>query len=170
MPYLARTRAGVKEFLAHAGGSRHLWLGKNVLSDEEIELIRQQGNSVTVFAHEIESQADVADALLTLQDHHPHEAAWAECKPDNANPRSADIGQAFLWREWIANTIYEHNTLVTINEGPNVDQRGSLVSVVELSPEPTYIVELESGFDIQAKQTWLKPLPIQGKQTNDQII
>jgi hypothetical protein len=168
MPYLARTRAGVKEFLSHAGGSRHLWLGKNVLSVEEIELIRQQGNLVTVFVHEIESQDDVADALLTLQDHHPYEAAWVESKPDNANPRSADIGQAFLWREWIANAIYEHNTLVTINEGPNLGQRGSLVSLVELTPEPTYIVELESGIDVQVRQTWLQPLPIHGNQANDQ--
>jgi hypothetical protein len=121
-----------------------------------------------VFVHEIESQDDVSDALLTLQDHHPNEAAWVESKPDNANPRSADIGQAFLWREWIANAIYEHNTLVAINEGPNVGQRGSLVSLVELLPEPTYIVELESGIDVQARQTWLQPLPIPGNQANDQ--
>ncbi len=160
MPYLATTRAGVKEFLEHAGGSRCIWIGCDVLSEDEIALLRELGHSISVFVHEVESADDIADAIATLEEHLPNEAVWVEAKPEKANPRSIDIGQAFLWHEWIANVSLRHDDLVEVTNGVHKGLRGSLVSLIALKPEPTYIVEIESGFDLEVGQSWLRSVGI----------
>jgi hypothetical protein len=40
--------------------------------------------------------------------------------------------------------------------GEESGQTGSLVTIVTLTPEPIYLVELESGGDVKVKQFWLQ--------------
>ena len=61
--------------------------------------------------------------------------------------------QMFLNREPIEGVRYWHNDYVRIVAGENAGESGSLVSVIELTPEPVFLVELESGFDVQVRQS-----------------
>lgn len=64
-----------------------------------------------------------------------------------------DIIQAFLDREAIPSVSFMHNDYVRVVSGALVGSRGSLVTVLELEPEPLFVLELESGFDIQVRQS-----------------
>ena len=68
----------------------------------------------------------------------------------------ADIGQAFLNHEAITGVAFEHNAFVEIISGQHAGKAGSLVTVIELMPEPLFIVELESGFDVEVYQSQIK--------------
>ena len=105
MPHLAITRAGVREFLQYPVGSRSLWIGSQVLSPEEIDLLRAQGYPITVFSHAVLSNSEIKSVLPTIEEHHPHEAVCVEACPQKVNPRSFDIGQAFLWQELVVGTL-----------------------------------------------------------------
>lgn len=66
---------------------------------------------------------------------------------------SANFGQKFLNREPIQGVRFEHNEYVRIAAGPNAGNFGSLVTVLEIAPEPKFVLELESGFDIEVLQS-----------------
>jgi ribosomal protein L24 len=46
-----------------------------------------------------------------------------------------------------------HNDYVRITAGENKGKFGSLVTVLETTPEPKFVLELESGFDIVVLQS-----------------
>jgi hypothetical protein len=60
-----------------------------------------------------------------------------------------DLIQAFLNREEIPGVTYGHNDYVHVVGGPRSGSTGSLVAVLSLKPEPRFILELESGFDVE---------------------
>jgi len=64
-----------------------------------------------------------------------------------------DLAQDFLNHTPIPGVRFEHNDFVRIVRGDHVGERGSLVTVVTLSPEPRFILELETGHDIQVLQS-----------------
>lgn len=66
---------------------------------------------------------------------------------------AGDLGQAFLDRTPIPGVRFQHNNLVRITGGEHAGKAGSLVTVLTVSPEPLFIVELESGQDVQAQQS-----------------
>ena len=66
-----------------------------------------------------------------------------------------DLGQAFLNHEPIAGVSFEHNDYVKVIAGPHKGKFGSLVTVLSLLPEPEFILELDSGFDVQVLQSEL---------------
>lgn len=66
---------------------------------------------------------------------------------------SVQIIQAFLNREPITGVNFEHDDLVLVLSGTHAGNKGSLVSLVSLAPEPIFILELESGFDVEIKQS-----------------
>jgi hypothetical protein len=68
---------------------------------------------------------------------------------------TADLGQAFLDRTPIPGVRFRHNDFVRITAGKHAGKAGSLVTVLKLSPEPLFIVELESGYDVQVTQSEL---------------
>lgn len=70
--------------------------------------------------------------------------------------KSQDIAQAFLDHTSIPGVMFEHNDYVHIVGGPNSGKSGSLVTVVALEPEPKFILELESGFDVEVMQSHIK--------------
>ncbi len=67
-----------------------------------------------------------------------------------------DIGQRFVNHEPIHGVTFEHNDYVLVTAGENSGRRGSLVTVVEMDPEPVYLVEIEWGGDVRIPQSQLK--------------
>lgn len=64
-----------------------------------------------------------------------------------------DFGQAFLDREEIPGVEHSHNDLVRVVAGAHAGSMGSLVTVLTVSPEPRFVLELESGFDVEVLQS-----------------
>jgi transcription elongation factor len=67
-----------------------------------------------------------------------------------------DIAQLFLNREPIAGVAFQHNDYVRVIAGAHAGKTGSLVTVLRVEPEPRYILELESGFDVEVLQSELQ--------------
>ncbi|MBM5572670.1 MULTISPECIES: hypothetical protein [Deefgea] len=70
--------------------------------------------------------------------------------------QQANLVQAFLSHIPIDGVEFEHNDFVQIVSGVHSGKFGSLVGVIELLPEPEFIVELENGFDVEVFQSELK--------------
>ena len=68
---------------------------------------------------------------------------------------SVQLNQSFLSHTSISGVAYEHNDFVLVVSGAHAGSKGSLASLISLTPEPTYILELESGFDVEIKQSEL---------------
>lgn len=49
--------------------------------------------------------------------------------------------------------LFMHNDYVRVVSGKLIGCFGSLVTVVELEPEPLYVLELETGFDVEVRQS-----------------
>lgn len=65
----------------------------------------------------------------------------------------ASLGQAFLDRAEIPGVKFGHNDYVRVVTGPHSGATGSLVTVLSLQPEPRFVLELESGFDVEVLQS-----------------
>ncbi|MDO8311404.1 MAG: hypothetical protein Q7T25_05640 [Sideroxyarcus sp.] len=63
------------------------------------------------------------------------------------------LAQAFLDRAEISGVVYHHNDYVHVVAGPHSGSYGSLVTVLALLPEPRFVLELESGFDVEVLQS-----------------
>lgn len=61
-------------------GTYILWIGDGVLSQEEIQDLRDRGIEVTNFSYPIspESREEIDDALQTISEHHPNTRVWME--------------------------------------------------------------------------------------------
>ena len=70
---------------------------------------------------------------------------------------SIDLGQDFLDHAHIDGVQFEHNDHVRIIDGPHAGQSGSLVTVLTIDPQPRYILELETGFDVEVLQSQIVP-------------
>jgi hypothetical protein len=73
---------------------------------------------------------------------------------------SNDPAQSFLNHTPIPGVLFEHNDFVNILSGPNAGMSGSLVTVLSLLPEPEFLIELESGYDVtvlQSQVAYAKP-------------
>jgi hypothetical protein len=66
---------------------------------------------------------------------------------------SHDLGQAFLNRDVIPGVFFFHNDFVRVVAGPYKGGAGSLVTVLQVNPEPHYLLELESGYDVEVAQS-----------------
>jgi len=66
---------------------------------------------------------------------------------------TAALCQAFLSRERIPGVTYWHNDYVRVVAGTHKGAAGSLVTVLSLEPEPRFVLELESGFDVEVSQS-----------------
>lgn len=61
--------------------------------------------------------------------------------------------QVFLDRSEISGVRYYHNDYVHVVAGPYAGSAGSLVTILALLPEPRFVLELESGFDVEVLQS-----------------
>jgi len=68
---------------------------------------------------------------------------------------TGDLGQAFLDHVPIPGVHFQHNNFVRITDGEHSGKSGSLVTVLILTPEPRFVVELESGHDVRVPQSEL---------------
>ena len=66
---------------------------------------------------------------------------------------SVDLAQAFLNHAPIRGVQFEHNDYVRIISGSHSGGSGSLVTVLSLIPEPKFLLELESGHDVEVFQS-----------------
>lgn len=64
-----------------------------------------------------------------------------------------DLAQAFLNHSPIPGVRFEHNEYVKIIRGEHVGEKGSLVTVLALTPEPSFVLELETGRDVKVLQS-----------------
>jgi hypothetical protein len=155
MSFLALTRGGVASVVQDNPKSACLWVGSDVLSEVEVQKLRAAGLEISIFIYPIRTENEIQDAVPTLREHHPTQTVWIEEVPESYNPKSADIGQAFLWREYIVGVKYTHNEPVAVVAGPHAGEQGILVSLISLEPEPEFILEAESGQDIKIRQSSL---------------
>jgi hypothetical protein len=63
-----------------------------------------------------------------------------------------ELNQAFLAGDYINGVRFKHNDYVLVWSGSHIGTAGSLVSLLSLEPEPTFIIELESGQDAEVIQ------------------
>jgi hypothetical protein len=75
---LATRRETVERFVAENPAGATLWIGGSVLTDREVIRLRERGYSVTVFAHRLDTDEDIADAMETIAEHHPNERVWVD--------------------------------------------------------------------------------------------
>lgn len=65
----------------------------------------------------------------------------------------ASLGQAFLDRAPISGVKFWHNDYVRVVAGTHAGATGSLVTVLSIQPEPRFVLELDSGFDVEVLQS-----------------
>ena len=69
------------------------------------------------------------------------------------------LGDRWLAGEPIDGVLFAHNAAVSITEGPYSGERGSVLLLMGIRPQPTYLVELGSGRgDVRVRQLELRPL------------
>ena len=66
---------------------------------------------------------------------------------------TAALTQAFLDRVEISGVKHWHDDFVRVIAGPHSGAAGSLVTVLSLLPEPRFVLELESGYDVEVLQS-----------------
>lgn len=57
----------------------------------------------------------------------------------------------FLAHRPVPGVEFEHNEYVRVISGKSKGHKGSLVSVLELGEDPVFLLELESGFDVEVR-------------------
>ena len=70
----------------------------------------------------------------------------------------SSVYKAFLEKASISGVFFEHNDFMQVVSGKYDGEKGSLVNVCELKPEPKYIIELESGYDVDVLQSEIKKI------------
>ncbi len=66
---------------------------------------------------------------------------------------SPDIINAWRAHRTVDGVRFAHDDLVTILAGEHAGNVGSLVSIEQLEPEAIFLVEIDSGFNVAAKQS-----------------
>jgi len=152
MPFLAVTRGGVADVVRARTPRPGLWVGADVLSAIEVQRLRDDGIEIAVFSRPVRTEDDIEDVISTLSEHHPGEPVWVESLPETYNPTSSDYGSAFLRQEFIVGVRFQRNESVVVVSGPHSGERGILVDLLALEPEPEFVMRTESGHGIHVLQ------------------
>ena len=59
----------------------------------------------------------------------------------------------FLAHRPIAGVTFEHDDFVEVVAGEHKGKKGNLVNIAQLTSDPLFILELESGHDIHVRQS-----------------
>ena len=80
MVFLAITKSGLDAYLALDASSDALWVGAEVLADDEMAALRESGVDVSDFNYRIEPHEHevIAGAVETIKEHHPGHVVWVE--------------------------------------------------------------------------------------------
>jgi hypothetical protein len=65
---------------------------------------------------------------------------------------SAEIQASWRAGNPVAGVSFAHDDLVTILAGEHTGNVGSLVSIEEIEPDVIFAIEIDSGFNVSAKQ------------------
>ncbi|MGH8616458.1 MAG: hypothetical protein ACREUW_02115 [Burkholderiales bacterium] len=71
-----------------------------------------------------------------------------------------DHHAAFLAHQPIRGVAFQHNDAVRVTAGEHCGKQGWLVGILELSGDPLYTVELETGADIRVLQSQMERIGI----------
>ena len=66
---------------------------------------------------------------------------------------STELQDAWRVGKPVDGVSFAHDDLVTILTGEHMGNVGSLVSIEQVDPEVVYLVEIDSGFNVAAKQS-----------------
>jgi hypothetical protein len=69
------------------------------------------------------------------------------------------VGDRWLEGEAVEGVRFGHKQPVEIVGGSRDGQRGRILLLIALEPEPTYLVMLEIGAELRVRQSALAPLP-----------
>jgi hypothetical protein len=69
---------------------------------------------------------------------------------------SLDVDNDFLAHRSVPGVRFEHNDYVQVTSGPYTGERGSLVCLLTLGIDPCFVLESESGQDLEVLQSQLK--------------
>jgi hypothetical protein len=84
MAFLVLTRTGFEQLTDLFGQlPSPMWVTAGVLSEAELNRLREQGADITDFIHPIaiDDRVGVEDAVGTIAEHHPGQAIWVEYAP-----------------------------------------------------------------------------------------
>jgi hypothetical protein len=62
----------------------------------------------------------------------------------------------FLAHRPLPGVAFAHDDLVTITRGEHAGNVGSLIRVEQLGDDPVYLVEIDSGFEVEVAQSGLQ--------------
>ena len=96
MAYLALSRRGIALLSGSGVLFESIWVGAEVLTEAEIAELRVAGFALTVFTHSVQTDSDISEALVTIQEHHPEEAIYVEKVTETST--EMDTGNAFEMR------------------------------------------------------------------------
>jgi hypothetical protein len=85
MIYFVLTPEGYEELVSKVGQvPSPLWVNDGILSESEITKLRKTGAEITNFMSRIapHDMSGIANALSTIQQHHPKQRIWVEYAPD----------------------------------------------------------------------------------------
>ncbi len=86
MVYLVREPTAVVEAirLSKQAGCA-VWVGSDAITEERFKQLSQDGCNVTRFAYPLSNATNevIADALSTIEEHHPNEIIWVQYKTDD---------------------------------------------------------------------------------------
>lgn len=78
MVYLILTRPGFDSARPLVKPEQDIvWVGANVLADDEVAVIRSAGWAVTTFSRVL-TVTDLTEAVDTVREHHPGQSVWTE--------------------------------------------------------------------------------------------
>lgn len=67
------------------------------------------------------------------------------------------IGDRWLAGESVPGVTFGHNDAVEITEGEHVGEKGTIILLMALHPEPRYLVQLQEGRrDVRVRQSALR--------------
>jgi len=84
MVIFVATKEGYKELESIIRTGKYpVWVGAGVLSDNELNEIREVGVYLTNFSYPIDlgNSEVIEEALESISLHHPNERVWVECVP-----------------------------------------------------------------------------------------
>lgn len=65
---------------------------------------------------------------------------------------SAELQHAWRAGNPVDGVLFAHDDLVTILAGEHTGNVGSLVAIEQLEPDVVFLVEIDSGFNVMARQ------------------
>lgn len=89
----------------------------------------------------------------------PHAHIPGKANADGT-PWLPDSEHEKMWYEFasIPGTKFKLNDPVTVTKVPFSGQKGSIISLEEISEDPVYYLELENGESVQVLESYLKPV------------